>query len=113
MRHGVALFGSPPREPWGRLVQIIPSGGHRDVRHLAVLLAAANEHKVRLTAKLVALVAQRPLLPLEAELLQVAEQVNLFDRRRAAVGGFEGGSEPRMEIRGEPGGLDPSPRLVS
>jgi hypothetical protein len=34
IRHGVALFGSPPREPWGRLVQIIPSGGYRDVRHL-------------------------------------------------------------------------------
>ena len=34
VRHGVALFGSPPREPWGRLVQLIPSGGHRDVRHL-------------------------------------------------------------------------------
>jgi pSer/pThr/pTyr-binding forkhead associated (FHA) protein len=35
VRHGVALFGSPPREPWGRLMQIVPSGGHRDVRHLA------------------------------------------------------------------------------
>lgn len=35
IRHGVALFGSPPREPWGRFVQIIPSGGWRDVRHLA------------------------------------------------------------------------------
>ena len=34
VRHGVALFGSPPREPWGRLLQIIPSGGYRDVRHL-------------------------------------------------------------------------------
>jgi pSer/pThr/pTyr-binding forkhead associated (FHA) protein len=34
VRHGVALFGSPPREPWGRLVQVIPSGGYRDVRHL-------------------------------------------------------------------------------
>ena len=34
VRHGVALFGSPPREPWGRLLQIVPSGGHRDVRHL-------------------------------------------------------------------------------
>jgi pSer/pThr/pTyr-binding forkhead associated (FHA) protein len=34
VRHGVALFGSPPREPWGRLMQIIPSGGYRDVRHL-------------------------------------------------------------------------------
>ena len=34
IRHGVALFGSPPREPWGRLVQIIPSGGYRDLRHL-------------------------------------------------------------------------------
>ena len=27
IRHGVALFGSPPREPWGRLLQILPSGG--------------------------------------------------------------------------------------
>jgi len=35
VRHGVALFGSPPREPWGRLLQIIPTGGHRDIRHLA------------------------------------------------------------------------------
>jgi pSer/pThr/pTyr-binding forkhead associated (FHA) protein len=34
VRHGVALFGSPPREPWGRLLQIIPSGGIRDMRHL-------------------------------------------------------------------------------
>jgi hypothetical protein len=35
IRHGVALFGSPPRDPWGRLFQLIPSGGHRDIRHLA------------------------------------------------------------------------------
>jgi pSer/pThr/pTyr-binding forkhead associated (FHA) protein len=34
VRHGVTLFGSPPREPWGRLVQLLPSGGVRDVRHL-------------------------------------------------------------------------------
>jgi hypothetical protein len=34
IRHGVALFGSPPREPWGRLTQLLPSGGVRDVRHL-------------------------------------------------------------------------------
>jgi hypothetical protein len=34
IRHGVALFGSPPREPWGRLSQLLPSGGIRDVRHL-------------------------------------------------------------------------------
>jgi pSer/pThr/pTyr-binding forkhead associated (FHA) protein len=34
VRHGVALFGSPPREPWGRLVALVPSGGYRDVRHL-------------------------------------------------------------------------------
>jgi pSer/pThr/pTyr-binding forkhead associated (FHA) protein len=34
IRHGVALFGSPPREPWGRLLQLLPSGGIRDVRHL-------------------------------------------------------------------------------
>jgi pSer/pThr/pTyr-binding forkhead associated (FHA) protein len=34
VRHGVALFGSPPREPWGRLLQVVPSGGVRDVRHL-------------------------------------------------------------------------------
>jgi pSer/pThr/pTyr-binding forkhead associated (FHA) protein len=35
VRHGVALFGSPPREPWGRLIQLVPSGGYRDVRHLS------------------------------------------------------------------------------
>ena len=35
VRHGVAVFGSPPREPYGRFVQLIPSGGARDVRHLA------------------------------------------------------------------------------
>lgn len=34
VRHGVALFGSPPREPWGRLSQLLPSGGVRDVRYL-------------------------------------------------------------------------------
>jgi hypothetical protein len=34
VRHGVALFGSPPRAPWGRLSHLIPSGGVRDVRHL-------------------------------------------------------------------------------
>lgn len=34
VRHGVALFGSPPRAPWGRLVQVLPSGGVQDVRHL-------------------------------------------------------------------------------
>ena len=34
VRHGVALFGSPPREAWGRLLQLVPSGGVRDVRHL-------------------------------------------------------------------------------
>jgi pSer/pThr/pTyr-binding forkhead associated (FHA) protein len=34
VRHGVAVFGSPPRDPWGRIVQLIPSGGYRDVRHL-------------------------------------------------------------------------------
>jgi len=34
VRHGVALFGSPPRDPWGRLFQLIPSAGFRDIRHL-------------------------------------------------------------------------------
>lgn len=34
IRHGVALFGSPPRDPWGRIIQLIPSGGARDIRHL-------------------------------------------------------------------------------
>jgi hypothetical protein len=34
VRHGVALFGSPPREPWGRLLQLLPSGGVRDIRCL-------------------------------------------------------------------------------
>lgn len=35
VRLGVALFGSPPREPWGRFMQLVPSGGYRDVRHLS------------------------------------------------------------------------------
>ncbi len=35
IRHGIALFGSPPREPWGRLMQLVPSGGYRDVRHMS------------------------------------------------------------------------------
>jgi hypothetical protein len=34
VQHGVAMFGSPPREPWGRLLQMLPSGGARDVRYL-------------------------------------------------------------------------------
>ncbi len=32
--HGVALFGSPPREPWGRLRQLLANGGEREVRYL-------------------------------------------------------------------------------
>lgn len=35
IRHGVALFGSPARKPWGRLVQLLANGSWRDVRHLA------------------------------------------------------------------------------
>lgn len=34
VQHGVALFGSPPRAPWGRLSELLPSGGVRDVRNL-------------------------------------------------------------------------------
>jgi pSer/pThr/pTyr-binding forkhead associated (FHA) protein len=34
VRHGVAMFGSPPREPWGRLRQLLPNGGEREVRYL-------------------------------------------------------------------------------
>ena len=34
VKHGVAIFGSPPREPWGCLSQRIPNGGIRDVRFL-------------------------------------------------------------------------------
>ena len=33
-RFGVTMFGSPPRAPWGRLMQVLASGGLRDVRHL-------------------------------------------------------------------------------
>jgi hypothetical protein len=33
-QHGVSLFGSPMRESWGRISQMLPSGGIRDVRHL-------------------------------------------------------------------------------
>jgi len=35
IRHGVSMFGSPVRRAWGRLMQLIPNGGVRDVRHLA------------------------------------------------------------------------------
>ncbi len=34
IRHGVALFGSPPRSPWGRLLLLLPNAGVRDVRFL-------------------------------------------------------------------------------
>lgn len=34
VQHGVAMFGSPPREPWGRLLQLLPSSGIRDVRYV-------------------------------------------------------------------------------
>jgi pSer/pThr/pTyr-binding forkhead associated (FHA) protein len=34
VRFGVATFGSPPRKPWGRLMQLLSNGGTRDVRHL-------------------------------------------------------------------------------
>ncbi len=34
VRHGVNMFGSPPRRPWGRLSQLLPNGGVRDIRHL-------------------------------------------------------------------------------
>lgn len=34
VQHGVTLLGSPLREAWGRLSQILPNGGIRDVRHL-------------------------------------------------------------------------------
>jgi hypothetical protein len=34
VQHGVRLFGSPVRSPWGRLRQIVQSGVARDVYHL-------------------------------------------------------------------------------
>jgi pSer/pThr/pTyr-binding forkhead associated (FHA) protein len=34
VRHGVALFGSPPRAPWGRLSHLLANAGVRDVRHM-------------------------------------------------------------------------------
>ena len=34
VEHGVALFGTPPRRPWGRLCQLETSGLVRDVYHL-------------------------------------------------------------------------------
>jgi pSer/pThr/pTyr-binding forkhead associated (FHA) protein len=34
MDRGVRLFGSPLRAPWGRLLQIVPSGTARDIYHL-------------------------------------------------------------------------------
>jgi hypothetical protein len=37
VQHGVAMFGSPPREPWGRLLQLLPSSGVRDVRYMVAV----------------------------------------------------------------------------
>jgi hypothetical protein len=34
VRHGVAVFGSPARKPWGRLIQLLANGSWRDVRYL-------------------------------------------------------------------------------
>jgi hypothetical protein len=34
VRHGVTMFGSPPRKPWGRLSQLLANGGVRDVYHV-------------------------------------------------------------------------------
>jgi len=33
-QHGTWIFASPPRAPWGRLVQIIVTGAARDIYHL-------------------------------------------------------------------------------
>ncbi len=35
MQHGVRLFGSPVRAPWGRLRQIVQTGATRDIYHLS------------------------------------------------------------------------------
>jgi pSer/pThr/pTyr-binding forkhead associated (FHA) protein len=37
MQHGVHLFGSPVRSPWGRLRQLVQSGVSRDIHHLVAL----------------------------------------------------------------------------
>jgi len=34
VQYGVVCFGSPSGEPWGRLLQLLASGGVRDIRHL-------------------------------------------------------------------------------
>lgn len=34
IQHGVSLFGSPIRDAWGRLHQMMPNGCTRDIRHL-------------------------------------------------------------------------------
>jgi pSer/pThr/pTyr-binding forkhead associated (FHA) protein len=34
VEHGVMVFGSPLRKPWGRLMQLTVAGVHRDVYHL-------------------------------------------------------------------------------
>jgi pSer/pThr/pTyr-binding forkhead associated (FHA) protein len=35
VQHGVLLFGSPPRQVWGRLRQLLTTGQTRDVIHLS------------------------------------------------------------------------------
>ncbi len=34
IQHGVHIFGSPVRDAWGRLDQVLPNGCVRDIRHL-------------------------------------------------------------------------------
>lgn len=34
VQHGVARFGSPAREPWGRVYELLANGAVRDIRHL-------------------------------------------------------------------------------
>jgi pSer/pThr/pTyr-binding forkhead associated (FHA) protein len=51
IQHGVRLFGSPVRSPWGRLRQIVQSGVARDVYHLsaAEVILGREEGDLRFT----------------------------------------------------------------
>jgi hypothetical protein len=49
VQHGVRLFGSPLRSPWGRLRQIILSGITRDIYHLVTpeIIVGREEGDIR------------------------------------------------------------------
>ena len=75
--------------------------GDGDVGDLPLGVPAADEDEVALRLDLLALAPNRALLPLEAGLLHVGEDVDLLGRRGAGLGRGERLRQPREEVRRE------------